>query len=201
MKMLIMTLIAVMTTCSAWALGTGLTTYPLMQNQHLFSGEMTGVLGTGEGVGLQARYTRKVSSGIKLDGGAGISTGDRSMRLFTGADFEIFPDFGRQPRVSLKTSFEFGKEFDQKKSIFGLSPIVSKGLNFWGNEAFPYLALPIELNLQGSNQTYQSQIAMALGVNGHLPIDGYRHLVANFEAQFSLKDSASGVFLGLSYQL
>ena len=40
-------------------------------------------------MGVQVRYTQKLNK-IRMDGGLGIAGGDRSSRMFVGADYEIF---------------------------------------------------------------------------------------------------------------
>lgn len=184
-----------------WAFGTGVSSYPLMLDSSLLSAEFTGVTSTGGGVGMQARYTRKVTSGIVLDAGAGFGGGERERRFFVGSDFEIFPDYMSQPRVSIKTTYANKKEFDTRQNAVSIAPTVSKGFSFWGEEAYPFIALPYTVSLIGANNTYVTSANLNLGIAGALPIEGYRHLTGSFEINASIKDSYSGVFLGISYPL
>jgi hypothetical protein len=156
-------------TSNAWSLGMGVSSYPMLTGKKLISSEFTGITSTGGGVGLQARYTQKLSKKLTIDGGIGISGGEHANRFFTGVDLEIFPDYAKQPKVSLRTDLELAKEFDVGRTKIGVAPTVSKGFSFWGKEAFPYLSLPVGISLDGDTQTYQSTVTANLGINGNLP--------------------------------
>lgn len=186
---------------SAFAYGTGYVTHPLRTGKHILSTEFTGIVSTGGGAGVQARYTRKMAPQLALEAGAGINGGNRDNRFFIGADYELLPDYRKQPRVSTKVTIENASEFDSRRNILALAPTISKGFSFWGKEAFPFISIPVSLNLDGDTKTYESQIAAAIGITGPLPFEDYKHLLANFETSFGLKDSFTAVFLGLSYQL
>lgn len=188
-------------TSTAWAYGTGYSSFPLSVEKKLLSTEMTGVTSTGGGVGVQARYTQKLNEQLSFDAGLGMAAGERNGRLFTNADFEIFPDYMRQPRVALRAGFEHAQEFDSSRNIFSIGPTVSKGFAFWGNEAFPFISLPIGVNLNSDSKTYESTISVNTGINGHLPIEGYQNLIGSAEMQVGLKDSFTAFFVGVSYPL
>jgi hypothetical protein len=181
--------------------GSGLSSYPLMADKRLVSGEFTGVVSEGGGVGLQARITQKVNKVITADAGAGIAGGKRSMRVFAGLDYEIFPDYKRQPRVSLKGTLSRSKEFSVERNVIEVSPMVSKGLNMWGSEVYPFLSLPYKVSLDGKTNTYVTAFNASLGINGKLPVQGYEKFIASVEGTFGVKDSYSGIFLGVSYPL
>lgn len=187
---------------SAWgSFGTGLSTFPLMLDKSMLSAEATGVTSTGGGVGIQARYTHKLTSGIVLDAGAGFSGGERENRVFAGADFEIFPDYMTQPRFSVKTTFSNAKEFGTRRNNVSVAPTLSKGFSFWGEEAYPFIAIPYGVSLDSDTNTYQTVANLNVGVAGMIPVDGYRHLTGTVEMNVSLKDSYSGIFFGVSYPL
>ncbi len=185
----------------ALSYGVGITTYPILTGNKLFSAEATGIFTEGGGVGMQARYTQKLSSSILLDGGAGLSSGDRSGRVFFGADFEIFPDYQNQPRFSVKTSFTHAREFDLNQNILSLNPIVSKGFNFWGLDAYPYLSIPMGLSLNDGTNSYQTLYALSLGASSRLPLEGFDYLILSVQAQVNLANTFSGLLLGLTYPL
>jgi hypothetical protein len=186
---------------SIWAYGTGQSTYPLMEKKHIVSTEITGITSTGGGIGFQGRYTRKMNKQLVLDAGLGLSGGDRSNRVFAGADWEIFPDYMNQPRVSLKTSLENAKESKYRRNVLTVAPTVSKGLSFWGEEAYPFLSLPLGVQLINETKQYETVANLNLGVIGKLPLQGYRKFTASAEVTVDVKDSYTGVFLGLSYPL
>ncbi len=187
----------------AHAYGTGLTSYPLEVETKLISAEFTGITSTGGGLGLQARFTDKLSESGTIDAGLGISGGERSARLFAGYDFELFPDYENQPRTSIKAFIENSKEFNARRNILGLAPTVSKGFTFWGKEAFPYLSIPYGISLNGTNNSYSTTLSANLGISGVIPaeVGANRQLTANAEAIIGLKDSFSGVFFGVAYPI
>lgn len=198
---IITALSGILLTSNAWSLGMGVSSYPMLSGKKLITSEFTGITSEGGGIGLQARYTQKLNKKMTLDAGIGISGGEHANRFFTGVDFELYPDYARQPKVSLRTSIEVANEFHQGRTKLGLAPTVSKGFSFWGKEAYPYIALPIGVSLNGDSKTYQSTFTANLGINGNLPISGYKHLQANSELQLNIKDSYTSLVFGVSYPL
>lgn len=187
-----------------FAYGTGVSTFPLEAEKKILSAELTGIVSKGSGVGLQARYTQKLNEVSTIDAGLGISGGERSARLFAGYDYELFPDYEMQPKTSLKAFVENSKEFGVRKNILGLAPTVSKGFTFWGNEAFPYLSLPYGISLDGKKNSYSTTLSANLGITGNIPgeyMNSSKTITASAEAIIGLKDSFSGVFIGLGYPL
>lgn len=187
----------------AHAYGTGISTFPLAAETKLISAEFTGITSSGGGIGMQARYTQKLSESGTIDAGLGISGGERSARLFAGYDYELFPDYENQPRTSLKAFVENSKEFNSRRNIIGVAPTVSKGFSFWGKEAFPYLSVPYGISLDGKNNSYKTTLSANVGVSGIIPADvgPEKQLTANAEAIISLKNSFSGVFFGVAYPI
>lgn len=198
---LLLAIIGIFAPTKVLAYGTGYITYPLMPEKRLVSTEFTGITSNGGGVGLQGRFTQRINEKITLDAGLGIGGGERDSRLFIGGDFELFPDYMKQPRVSLKTTFTNAEEFGVRRNIFTFAPTVSKGFSFWGNEAFPFFSLPVGVSLNGDDQTYETIINANLGMTGNLPIEGYRNLMGTVEATVGVKDSFTALFVGISYPL
>lgn len=201
----VMTLLAMTVGLSqkAHAYGTGLSSFPLEVETKLISAEFTGITSAGGGLGLQARYTQKLTDKGTIDAGLGISGGERSARLFAGYDFELFPDYENQPRTSIKAFLENSKEFNARRNILGLAPTFSKGFSFWGKEAFPYISLPYGISLDGSSNSYKTTLSANIGVSGVIPADtgANKQLTANAEAIIGLKDNFSGVFFGVAYPI
>jgi hypothetical protein len=193
--------LTLVSSANVFAYGTGYSAYPLGQKMKLVTAEVTGIFTEGSGAGLQGRYTHKLTPRMILDAGAGLGGGERSSRIFAGADFEIFPDYMKQPRVSLKTTITRADEFDITRNQFGVSPTVSKGFSFWGNEAYPFVAVPVALSLDNKSNTYQTVIAASTGITGPIPIEGYRDLSGNVELNVDLKNSFTALFFGVSYPL
>ncbi|MFT6068423.1 MAG: hypothetical protein ACJAT2_000190 [Bacteriovoracaceae bacterium] len=190
-----------LTASQAFSYGIGQSTYPMLEKQHMLATEITGITSTGGGVGIQGRYTRKMNKQLVVDGGIGIGAGERSNRVFAGADWEIFPDYMNQPRISVKTTLENAKEFKKRRNILTVAPTVSKGFSFWGNEAFPFVSLPFGVQLISKTKQYETIANLNVGILGRLPIEALKKFTASAEATVGIKDSYTGVFLGLSYPL
>lgn len=184
-----------------WAYGTGYSAYPLSQKMRFITAEATGIFNDDGGVGTQVRYTHKLTPKLILDAGAGVASGDRESRIFVGSDYELYPDYGKQPRISVRTTLARAKEFGKGKTLLTAAPTVSKGFSFWGHEAFPFFSLPIGLNLNTDSETYSSMISGNIGITGQLPWEDFDHLSGNVELQVDLKDSATALFMGVSYPL
>lgn len=186
---------------TAFGYGVGFSSYPLMEGGHMAGAEMTGITSDRGGVGVQARYTNRLTQPLTLDAGAGFSGGERSNRIFVGADYELFPDYMNQPRISVKTTWTNAEEFDSRRNIIGVAPIVSKGFSFWGTEGFPFFSIPVSLNLDSDTRQYETMIGTSVGIMGNLPIEGYREIIGKVEGMVDIKDSYTGIFLGLSFPL
>jgi hypothetical protein len=199
-----MTLALGLGSTAAFGYGMGISTFPLQEEQKVLSAEVTGIVHNGTGVGLQARYTQKLTTKSVVDAGAGIAGGARSARLFAGYDYELFPDYDVQPRTSLKGFVENSKEFGTRRNIVGVAPTVSKGFDFWGHEAFPYLSLPYGISLDGKKNSYQTTLSANIGISGTIAPEyamTSKPVTANAEVIVGLKDSFSGVFVGFGYPL
>lgn len=194
-------LISLATSMNAFGYGTGYVTYPLMPEKRIVSTEFTGIASNGGGIGLQGRFTQRVNEKLIVDAGLGMAGGERDSRFFVGADYEIFPDYMKQPRFSTKVTYTNAKEFDVRRNIFSIAPTVSKGFSFWGNEAYPFFSLPVGVNLNGSSKTYESQINANMGITGNLPFEGYKNLMGTVETTIDIKDSFTAFFVGVSYPL
>lgn len=189
---------------TAHAYGTGISTFPLEAEKKVISTEVTGIVSSGGGVGLQARYTQKLNEDATADAGLGISGGERSARLFAGYDYQIIPDYESQPRTSIKAFVENSKEYGARRNILGFAPTLSKGFVFWDHEAFPYISLPYGISLDGSQNSYKTTLSGNIGVTGIIPGDYLgttKKITASAEAVVGLKNSFSGVFLGFGYPI
>ena len=201
MKKSMVFILMVFAVSEVMAYGTGIVSYPWMVSRKAVTAELSGITSTGGGVGIQGRYTHKLAEGMIFDAGAGFAGGKRTTRIFVGADFEIIPDYAKQPKVSVKTSFENSKEFKVRRNILSVAPTVSKGFNFWGKEAFPFVSLPVGLSLDSKSKRYETIISANIGVSGNLPIKGYEKLIGTVEATIKIKDSYTGIFAGVTYPL
>lgn len=186
---------------SIFAYGIGQSTMPMLSGTKSIATELTGITSDQGGMGMQVRYTQKLDEKLIVDGGIGISGGDRSQRLFVGADYELYPDYMQQPRVSVKGMIERSQEFEEGVTKLSIAPTITKGFSFWGKEAYPFASLPVGLSLNGDRQTYETTMSLNTGINGQLPIDGYKHLNGTVEVQIGLKDSFTALLAGISFPL
>ncbi|MBT3982395.1 MAG: hypothetical protein HOE90_13640 [Bacteriovoracaceae bacterium] len=185
----------------AFGYGTGMSTYPTGLSNHTISAEMLGVVNNGKGLGIQGRYMFKASSAMSVEVGAGLSGGERSNRFFAGADYMFLPDYEKQPRFSVKGLIENAEENGKRINILSMVPTVSKGFNFWGTEAYPFVAVPISLGLEGDSKTYESMIQLSLGGSGKIPVEGYDKFIAHIEGNINIKDAYHSVAMGISYPI
>ncbi|MDA9793051.1 hypothetical protein N9B72_00560 [Bacteriovoracaceae bacterium] len=197
----ILVLVAATLSFASFANVVGVSTHPFTLKNKVITTEVTGNFSGGSGVGVQGRYFQRINQDLNVDAGFGISGGERSSRIFLGADYLLYPDHNKQPRISMKGTFEKLREFEASYTALGLTPTVSKGFVFWGNEAFPFVALPIKLGLDSDTSRYQTISSLAMGITGRLPINGYRHLIGNIEANLDIKNSYTGLYFGVSYPI
>lgn len=184
-----------------YAYSTAYSSLPMPVETKMISTEFAGVTSSGRGVGIDARYIQKVNELVMVDAGFGFSNGEYARNFFVGADYEVYPDHMTQPRFSLKGTIERAQEFGVSVSKFGVAPTISKGMSFWGREGFPYASMPWKLNLDGESNTYKTSLDLALGISGRVPVQGYSSLNANIEMNVGLKDSYTGIAIGISYPI
>jgi len=195
-------ILAMLMTSTVYAYGVGLSTFPLAAQKRMVSAEATGIVSNGAGAGVQARYTQNLNVGTTLDIGMGLSSGDRSSRVFAGMDYELFPDYEKQPRASIKASIANAREFGQTYNIFSIAPTFSKGFSFWGREGYPYIAIPYGVSLNGDRKTYATKLDLAIGANAPMAfIEGYEKLIGNVEITAGLQNSFTAIFMGVSYPI
>lgn len=200
MKKLITTL-AFMASSAAFSYGLGISSYPMLVDKKIISAEATGILSNGGGMGIQGRYTQKLSQKFVTDVGMGISGGDRVGRFFAGVDYEVIPDYMKQPKVAIKLGYENTKEFGATQNSFSVAPSISKGFSFWGNEAYPFLSVPVGIGLNSTYKTYDTFVALGAGIAGKVPMNGYEHLTASIETTINLRNSVTAVFMGVNFPL
>ncbi len=186
---------------SVFAYNSGISSFPLKTKDKLVSAEFGGFMSEGKGVGVQARYTQKINPLLTVDGGFGFSDGERAHRFFASADYEFFPDYMKQPRISMKGMFLRGKEFERTVTRLSMAPTVSKGFNFWGKEAFPFISLPLSMELDAENNKYQIISQVSFGASSQVPFEGFEKVLANLETTININNGFSAVFLGMSYPL
>lgn len=182
---------------SSFASIIGISTHPFESNENLFNAEFNSRFSRGSANGLQLRYLRSFNSKFNADAGFRVFKNERST-LFASATYEIFPDYMEQPQVSIKGFVERTRVRGTNINTFGAAPIISKGYSFWDYPAYPYLSIPMNLSLIEDTDKYEFVTSLTMGVTGEVPIDGFRNVLANLEANLNLRNSASYLALGLS---
>lgn len=198
MKKLLLGLAAAGLSMGAFASTIGISNHPFLMKKDIVSTEYNNYLSSGTGMGLTARYLRKIDEGFTAEAGFGFANGERSSRFFMAADKEILPDYGRQPRFSVKGIAETADRDGERINTFGVAPTISKGFAFWGREAFPFLAIPMNVSLNQDAGEYETSTAVAMGITGRIPVDGIKNLVANIEMNMSIRNSFTGIVAGVS---
>ncbi|MEX0798230.1 MAG: hypothetical protein WD025_02230 [Bacteriovoracaceae bacterium] len=201
MKKISLAIVALCFSAGSFAATVGLSSHPFTMNKKVITTEFNSYMSAGSGKGITAKYFQRVDGKFNVDAGFGVTDGERSNRLFAGADYEIFPDYGRQPRVSAKTVLETMSFDGDRINTISVAPTLSKGFSFWGKEAFPFLALPLSLGLNTDEGTYQTATALSAGITGRIPLDGYENLVGNLETNVNLRNSYTAIVMGVSMPL
>jgi hypothetical protein len=184
---------------SAQASIVGMSSHPYELNQHIFRSELATGFSSGNGTGLEVSYLGTPIDSLNIDAGFAVSSGDQENRLFAGATYEIFPDYESQPKISAKAFIDRNKFEDDTVYGLGFAPIASKGLNMGSLEVFPYASLPLKINREGS----YTELASSLGFGMTAPItnNSERSVTANFETNINMRNSYTGVALGIGIAL
>lgn len=200
MKLLIL-MLTLGLSAGAFASIIGLSNHPFSMQKHVITTEFDSYMTNGSGNGITARYLQRMNDRLNMDFAAGFTNGDRSSVMRLGADMMLLPDYGRQPRVSLK-GFAGSESIDGDRiNSFGAAPTISKGFAFWGKEAFPFLSVPMAVNMNTETSTYETTTAMAAGISGRIPLAGIENLVGNFEMNFPIRNSYTSMVFGVSVPL
>lgn len=193
-------LLASIIAVSANALATtiGVSTHPFTMKKQAVTAEYDNYSSVGAGQGVSVRYYHKINDGLNFDAGIGLTNGDRENRIFGGADYVIIPDYGTQPRISVKALAESALYAEDRIYAFGVAPTVSKGFSFWGHEGFPFVALPYKVELNDENSSYVTSTALAIGITAKLPIPDYDKLIGNLETNINIDNSYTAIVLGVT---
>ncbi len=191
-------LLAVVAVSSAFANDIGLSTHPFTLKNKVLNTELDYIGSNGTGTGVSARYFQRLDSKINFDAGFGVNSGDRENRIFGGVDYVLFPDYGNQPRVSVKGLYSYSKEFNNSVHMLGFAPTLSKGFNVSGREVFPFVAIPLQLALNSDKSSFETVNKLNIGATARMPFQGYENLTVNFETQFDLRNSYNAVALGIA---
>jgi hypothetical protein len=194
-------LFAVFFTGQLFALGTGLSTYPLPNKSGALTTEFSSFFSKGSGVGLQVRYIRKFNQIYALEANLGASDSERSKRFGLAGDIEIFPDVNNRPRFVVRPFLERSTEYGRNYNIIGAYPILSKGYVFRERTGYPFVALPIQMAFSSEESSYDFRMGLTFGMTGKLPLHGYDHFLYNLEGNINITDTPYSLLIGLSYPL
>lgn len=173
----------------------GLSAYELsIKEKNYLTAEAVAKFTNETGVGFQARWTHLYTEKIKFDGGYAFNSGHRDQRLFAGLDYEIFPDYKLQPRISLKGLVDFVKSGSHFGVLLGVAPIVSKGVAIGSVHTYPFVALPIK-------RLFSSHSQFEIGINWGVGVSLGDRGVVTFESNINLGNTSGSILIGLSASL
>lgn len=198
-KFVTLSVLSLFISTSLFASTVGISTYPIIFQKNILSMEFNGIMSEGGGVGIQGRYSRIVSERTILDAGVGLSAGNKTNAIFFGGNYEIYADYHKQPKVTIRGQWESSNEYGARYNIISLTPIISKGFVASNKNIFPHISFPYSINLNSADASYKTTLSTALGITGNLPFKGYENLIGTLEARFSLSNSYSGLFAGISF--
>ena len=201
LKKILMILSVSLLVTKAYANEIGWSTYPLKENQRILTAQFGGVFSSGGGMGVTASYLQKLSQKWDVEAGAGFTGGERGFTLYGAGNYEIYPDYEKQPKVSIKGWYQYSNEYDSSVNRFYASPLVSKSTLLWGNEAFPYLAIPTGVNLNYDNKQYSLFSALTLGISGNIPWEKMKNMAMILEGRLNITGSYSGLSFGFSHPI
>ncbi|MBF0313744.1 MAG: hypothetical protein HQK50_09860 [Oligoflexia bacterium] len=199
LSQLILASLALSHSSNLLAYGTGLSSYPLPEHSGALTTEFSTFFSDEKGLGLQARYLRKINQRVAIEGSIGASDSQLSKRFGVAGDIEVSPDVDHYPRFVVRPFIERSTEYGKNYNTIGAYPILSKGYVFFENTGYPFVSLPMSVAF--SSGTNQFRMAAAFGITGKLPISGYDNVLLNLEGSINITQSFNGIFLGLSYPL
>lgn len=179
----------------------GVSSHPFTMNKNVLTTEFNSITSQGIGQGITSKFFKRLSYRSNFDIGVGISDGDRANRFFTGLDYELYPDYAKQPRISVKSFFESENVLGQRLNSLGFAPTISKGLRVRGHEVFPFMALPFAVTLNDSSRTYETSQALSAGFTTRLPFVGFEKIVGSFETNMNIRNSFTSFLFGVSLPL
>ncbi len=180
---------------SLLASNVGVSSIPLHEYKNMFSLEYNQQLRGSTNPGMQVQYLHSATKKIGFDAGLRISKGDY-LGFVAGATYEVLPDYNNQPRFSLRAFYERDNWNGADFNNFGMSPTVSKGLNFNSVHLYPFLALPTKISIFEDSDEVNLASSLAIGLNGKIPNSKFKNIQAYLEANINLKNTVSNLSLG-----
>ena len=198
MKRILIGLMTASFATAAMATTVGISNHPFTMKKHVLTTEYNNYFNGGTGMGLGVNYSQRIDQSMNIDAGFAFTDGERASRFHLGANMQIIPDYGRQPKVSVKALLGTENYEGNRINSFGAAPTLSKGFAVSGNELFPFVALPMKVSLNTDEKIYETSTAMAMGITGRLPLAGTNSLIGNFEINMPIRNSATSMVMGIS---
>lgn len=186
----------------ALASNIGLSTHPLEVDKQVFKSELSNSFSEGQGNGIELSYLYVLTKEASVDAGIEVSDGDQSSKLYVASTYEFFPDYDNQPRMTVKGAFERSRLDGDGQSSFMFAPTLSKGMSAWGQEIFPYVAVPLRFIFTGTGNNTRFGSAFTIGAS--TPINGLSSttsVLANIETTINLRNSMSAIALGIGFNI
>ena len=163
----------------------GLTTHQLSEEARVLTAQTTAYMNQRHEMGFGLRYTHGIQQGQLLDVYAGGAQHSRGFSFGAGMDFELLSDEGAQPRVSLKPFYQHQKFESSKLTNLGAAPTLRKALDILGTNVYPFLAVPMGIQIDSSDDEFVYLASVSFGVSMAIPNTEER-LVVNLEANKNL---------------
>lgn len=176
----------------------GLTTHPLSDDARALSLETIGYFNQQHEMGLGLRYTHGIQQGQLLDIQASGAQHYRGFSFGAGMDFELLSDEGAQPRFSLKPFYQHEKNDDSKVSNLGVAPSLRKGVEILGLNYYPFLAIPMGVQVDSSDDEVVYLASLSFGASMAIP-STQEKLVVSVEGNKNLGASSDYLSALLSW--
>lgn len=147
----------------------GLTTHELGDEARLLTLETAAYMNRRHEMGFGLRYTHGIQQGQLLDIHAGSAQHSRGFNFGAGMDFEILRDEGSQPRISLKPFYQHQKVAGSKQTNLGAAPTLRKALNILETNFYPYIAVPMGVQIDSSDDEFVYLASLSLGASMAIP--------------------------------
>lgn len=178
---------------SALANVMGVSTHPLNEEARVLSAEVSGYMSQQQEVGMGLRYTQEVDRDQLLDFSASGGQDSRSFIGGVGMDYALLREDVFQPRISLKPYFQYMKVDATTSSLFGFAPSLRKGLSVYGQEVFPYLAIPSGIMINNSSNEFDFYSSLTVGASMPFPGAGTEKLLLSVQGNKNMGSSSDYV--------
>lgn len=184
---------------SNWASVVGISTHPLNGNSRVLSAEMTGYMSQRNELGAGIRYSHQINQARILDFTVGGGQESRKSHAGVGLDFELLKEDVHQPRVSVKSFFQYQNFNSESFNLIGFGPTLRKGFSVLGQELFPYVSTPIGIRVNNVTDEFVYFSSLTLGASMPLPWINRDRMLLSFEGNRNLGASSDYVGFLISW--